>query len=99
MCFGSIELQKGYWYIQGSAGHSTLNGICQIDINTSEDSAGGSLCSQVIFGHKNYQINYGCISTPYYAETNKIIYFRTWAESSFEITPISFKAMRIRHFE
>lgn len=95
MCFGSMEIPAGTYFVCGSAKHSKKGGICTIsigiDINSSSNNNGAT-----IYGNVDYDGNKGCVCDIITLIKNTIIYFQVWAESSFEIVPMSFTALRIK---
>lgn len=95
MCFGSMEIPAGTYFVCGSAKHSNKGGICTIsigiDINSSSNNNGAT-----IYGNVDYDGNKGCVCDIITLTKNTIIYFQVWAESSFEIVPMSFTALRIK---
>lgn len=95
MCFGSMEIPAGTYFVCGSAKHSNKGGICTIsigiDINSSSNNNGAT-----IYGNVDYDGNKGCVCDIITLTKNTIIYFQVWAESSFKIVPMSFTALRIK---
>ena len=93
-CFGSMELPSGTFVITGSAKHSTHDGVCCIGISTSIDAIPDSN-GQMIYGNENYDVNKGSVTHITNIIKPTIFYFQVWADSDFEIVPMSFIAVRI----
>lgn len=92
--FGSFELPAGGVYvIVGSAKHSMSGKVCVLSISTSVSAKGEF--AQAIYGNVAYDSNAGEAIAIVAPSTNTIYYFNVWAESDFEITPTTFKAVRI----
>ena len=95
MCFGSMEIPAGTYFVCGSAKHSKKGGICTISIGTDIHSSSNNN-GTTIYGNVDYDGNKGCVCDIINLTKNTIIYFQVWAESNFEIVPMSFTALRIK---
>lgn len=94
MSFGNILLDPGVYVVSGSALHSEKNGMCTISIGPEIGFVFPN--KQMIYGAVAYDANSASVTDIFEVTQTMPLYFLVWAETDFEITPISFKAVRIK---
>lgn len=90
--FGQLYLPKGSYVVVGCAKMSTKDGLCTISISANDVVQGET----TLYGYREFDANRASTVNLIKLDTDKLIYFGAWAESDFEITPLYFKAIKVR---